>query len=170
MRFIKMKYTNLFLSIVLVSMISSCKKYLDVVPDNVATIDNAFTQRSSAEKYLFTCFSYMPRHGDMDDNIAFGAGDEVWYFYPPRDISTNFWNIARGEQNSSDPYGDYWTGDKGGTDLYQGIRDCNIFLDNISKVKDMDDGEKNYDLARANRMRNVLKTTLGNLTERLLSK
>ena len=42
---------------------SSCKKYLDVTPDNIATIENAFTMRKEAEKYLFTCYSYLPSHG-----------------------------------------------------------------------------------------------------------
>lgn len=36
--------------------ISACKKYLDVVPDNVAVIENAFKLRNEAEKYLFTCY------------------------------------------------------------------------------------------------------------------
>jgi hypothetical protein len=139
----KMKYAKIILSITALLALVSCKKFLDVVPDNVATIENAFSQRSSAEKYLFTCFSYMPKHGHHDNNPAFTAGDEIWYMYPSRDVSTNFWNIARGEQNSSDPLGDFWTGDKGGTKLYQGIRDCNIFLENIWKTKDMDEGEKN---------------------------
>ncbi|HEX7903898.1 MAG TPA: RagB/SusD family nutrient uptake outer membrane protein [Chitinophagaceae bacterium] len=137
-----MKNLKIIFFVILLSFFYSCKKFLDVVPDNIATIENAFTQRSSAEKYLFTCFSYLPRHGDFNSNPAFTAGDEVWYMYPARDVSTNFWNIARGEQSSNDPLGDFWTGDKGGTKLFQGLRDCNIFLENIWKVKDMDQGEK----------------------------
>ncbi|HEY1202501.1 MAG TPA: RagB/SusD family nutrient uptake outer membrane protein, partial [Niastella sp.] len=78
-----MKKINL-LFIILLLVAGSCKKYLDVVPDQVGTIDNAFTQRSTAEKFLFTCYSYMPKNGDMDDNPAFNAGDEVWYMDPIR--------------------------------------------------------------------------------------
>jgi hypothetical protein len=33
----------------------SCKKYLDVTPENVGTIDYAFRNRNEAENYLFTC-------------------------------------------------------------------------------------------------------------------
>ena len=138
-----MKQFSILFFIVILGLVPSCKKFLDVVPDNIATIENAFTQRTSAEKYLFTCFSYMPRHGNHDNNVAMTAGDEIWYMYPSRDVSTNFWNIARGEQNASNPLGDFWSGDRGGTKLYQGIRDCNIFLENIGKVKDMNDSEKN---------------------------
>ena len=140
-----MKHLKISLLIFVVVCAWSCKKYLDVVPDNVATIENAFTQRSSAEKYLFTCFSYMPRHGDYNasnvGNPGLSAGDEIWIF-GERDVSPNFWNIARGLQNATNPYGDYWSGDKGGTKLFQGLRDCNIFLDNISKVPDMSQYEK----------------------------
>lgn len=141
-----MKQFKIILFISIFSLLAGCKKFLDVVPDNVATIDNAFTQRSSAEKYLFTCFSYMPRHGDLNgstiQNPGFVCADEMWFFYPSRDIATDLWNVARGQQNSTDPLGDFWTGDNAGSRLYQGLRDCNIFLENIHKVPDMDQQEK----------------------------
>jgi len=133
----------LLFSIVLAGTFS-CKKYLDVVPDNIATIDYAFTLRTSAEKYLFNCFSYMPTHGNFNFNPAMSAGDEVWYMDPPLDVAgaVNFWNIARGQQNASDPWGDFWLGQRQGKNLWIAIRDCNIFLDNIHKVPDMQEYEK----------------------------
>src|SRR5215216_6180525 len=129
---------------VLVAILSSCKKYLDVVPDNIATIDYAFTLRTSAEKYLFNCYSYMPAHGHFNTNVAMSAGDEVWYMDPPTDVAgaAVFWTIARSQQNSNDPAGDFWLGQRQGKNLWIAIRDCNIFLDNIHKVPDMDDYEK----------------------------
>jgi hypothetical protein len=113
---------------------SSCRKYLDVVPDDVATLDNAFATRIEAQKFLFTCYSWMPHNGDVNGDPAMLGGDEMWlspttpYYY---------FNIAEGHQNVVDPYGgNFWK------QLYQGIRDCNIFLDNIDKVPDMDETEK----------------------------
>ncbi|HTG55175.1 MAG TPA: hypothetical protein VL943_02815, partial [Niabella sp.] len=41
------------------SSLSSCKKYLDIVPDNVGTLDYAFRNKNEAENYLFTCYSTM---------------------------------------------------------------------------------------------------------------
>jgi len=137
-----MKLFQLYLVLGLLLATVACKKYLDVVPDNVATIDNAFTLRSSAERYLFTCYSYMPRTGSFNDNPAMNAGDELWYMFPSKDINTNFWNIARGEQNASAPLGNFWEGTNSGRPLFTGIRDCNIFLENIHKVPDMDRFEK----------------------------
>ena len=121
----------------------SCKKYLDVVPDNIATIDHAFNMRQQAEKFLFTCYSYIPRHsavsGSANENPAISGGDELWFhnFYLPYS-----WNIARGFQNVVNPYNNYWQGSMGGKDLYQGISDCNIFLENIGRTPDLEQGER----------------------------
>ncbi len=44
-----------FLVLVFVIALPGCKKYLNIVPDDVATIDNAFTLIQDAIKYLGTC-------------------------------------------------------------------------------------------------------------------
>lgn len=114
--------------------------YLDVVPDNVATIDNAFTMRSEAIKYLATCYSYLPQDGDPTRNPAYMAGDEFWLDYPTLSIDGTNWNIARGNQNVTNPYVNYWDGA-----MFNGIRDCNIFLENIrnpEKVRDLTQDER----------------------------
>ncbi|MDD4591822.1 MAG: RagB/SusD family nutrient uptake outer membrane protein [Parabacteroides sp.] len=129
-----------FKSLILIAIICvSCSDYLDVVPDNIATIDNAFTSRSTAEKYLFTCYSFMPSHGNIDQQ-AFTIGDEFWLPYPQ--IPNYFYNnafeiIARGKQNSVDPSLNYWDGQNGGKAMFQGIRDCNIFLEKINNVPEL---------------------------------
>src|SRR3546814_2027650 len=118
---------------------SACSNYLDVVPDNVATLENAFTMRSAAEKFLFTCYSWMPLHANSGANGHL-LGDELWGVYPHNTISS--WKVARGEQNVVSPILNYWDGGSGGKDMYSAIRDCNIFLENIGKVPDMEDMEK----------------------------
>src|SRR5690606_8340556 len=119
---------------VLITITGSCRKYLDIVPDGIATIDNAFTTRISAEKYLFTCYSYMPKQGDVASNPSFTAGEE--YFAATNEVSTNGSlggigaNIQYGNQNANSPYADAWMGygnlNAPGRSLYQGISDCNI--------------------------------------------
>ncbi len=48
-------------------MLGSCMKgFLDIVPDNVPTLDHAFATRLEAEKYLFTCYAYLPQEGHPD--------------------------------------------------------------------------------------------------------
>ncbi|RBL90875.1 RagB/SusD family nutrient uptake outer membrane protein [Chitinophaga flava] len=131
-----MRY-KILITLVLIAGLSSCSKYLDVVPDNVPTIDNAFTLRTSAEKYLFTCYSYMPKNGHFNDNVAFNGGDEVWYDDPIRDVDPTFFNIAKGLQSMTSPLANYWSGSARGTSLFVGIRDCNTFLANIGKVREL---------------------------------
>jgi hypothetical protein len=115
------------------TLFTSCD-YLDVIPDNVATIDNAFTMRYEAEKYLFTCYSYMPKDGNPGADPAMEGGDEIWRL---NNQGSQFFSMARGYQNVTAPYGDnFWV------NLYRGLRDCNIFLENIEQVPDMNAFEK----------------------------
>ena len=115
----------------------SCN-FLDVVPDNVATTDHAFKLRNEAEKYLFTLYSYLPRNGDVYFNTGMLAGDELWIPYETSIGNVFSFEIARGNQRTSDPYVNAWSGNWNGGGpgdnypLFQGIRHCNIFLENIS--------------------------------------
>lgn len=127
------------LSVVSVFFFIGCDSFLDVTPDNVATIDYAFRLRSTAERFLFTCYSYMPSHGSLNENPAFLAGDELWLV----PTSTNSaWMIARGNQKVVEPYVNAWQGGNDSKDLYEGIRQCNVFLDNIDLVPDISETEK----------------------------
>lgn len=131
-----------FISVSLVA----CNKYLDVVPNNAATLDHAFRMRSTAEKVLFTCYSYVPysTKGDVYnivDDPALLAGDEWWI--PDLVLPTvTIANIIRGNQNVVSPHGDSWEGRNRGVHLYNAIRECNIFLENIDRVPDLKDDEK----------------------------
>lgn len=122
-------------------LVGACGNFLDVVPDNVATLENAFTMRNTAERYLFTCYSYMPTHGTYEAHPGLAAGDETWL--PVNIVDDNpVHNIARGQQRVLDPYMNFWEGRQGATDLYGGIRDCNIFLENVGNVPDLEEFER----------------------------
>lgn len=112
--------------------LASCEKFIDVVPDNVPTIDNAFSIRTEAEKYLFTCYSYLPEEGQYSGNPAFGGGDEIWQDPGFSTIDPQPMYIAMGNQTAGNPYMARWD------PLYKGIRDCNIFLENVDKVVDLE--------------------------------
>ena len=119
-------------TLIFLAVLSSCKKFLDVVPDNLATIDNAFTMRTQAKKFLFTCYSFMPRNGTLWDDPAMVGGDELWEI-PERGA---YLDMAKGFLSKVGPLGDRWS------PMYQGIRDCNIFLENIGGVPDMLEPER----------------------------
>jgi starch-binding outer membrane protein, SusD/RagB family len=145
------------------TMLTGCEKYLDVVPDNVATLDNAFTLRNEAEKYLFTLYAYLPKNGDGWYNAGLMSGDEIFL---PLGIPNSFhaaFQIALGQQNSNLPLFDEWSGTrKGGSSgnnnawnhqkMWVGINHCNRFIENIVKpgnVADMDSLEINQWVAEA---------------------
>ena len=133
------KKVYLFL-IVILSSFTSCD-YLNIVPDNIATIEYAFRNRTEAEKYLFTCYSYLPGQGSLYWDPAMSGSDDSWFH---QFIPWTTRNIALGRQNSNDAYMNYWDGNQGANkNLWQGIRDCNIFLENIDQALDLPDYEKN---------------------------
>lgn len=122
--------------------IGSCN-YLDIVPDNVPTIEYSFRNRTVAEKYLYTCYSYRPGIGSVDNDPAMNGSDETWQRYATGGWPT-FQNslIARGFQSLTNPVLNFWDGENNGSGLWKGIRDCNIFLENIDQVLDLTDFEK----------------------------
>lgn len=130
-------------------MIFSCKDYLDVVPDNIPSIDHAFENRKEAEGFLFGIYSFIPRSNHLDMNPGLTAGDEGWLIQPAQ-FYTNpiLWKIALGEQNSQSPLGNYWSSHQSGGNvqgasrLWTAIRDANIFLENIHKPFDLDEYER----------------------------
>lgn len=124
----------------------SCKKYLDVIPDNVATIGNAFALRNEAERYLYTCYSFLPQNGNPLYNVGYMSGDEVWTPLDEREFISYGFRSARGGQSAANPYLDAWNGNNqgGGSGsnygLFKAIRNCNLFLENVSdetKVRDL---------------------------------
>ncbi|WP_343319014.1 RagB/SusD family nutrient uptake outer membrane protein [Sphingobacterium multivorum] len=140
-----MKLYKILILGVLIFSVVSCKKYLDVIPDNIATIDNAFSLRNQAEKYLFTCYSFLPKLGDMENPAFLGSGE---FITPnpgisPLDANQKLIDLAYGQQNKVSPIYNAWDGENGPRSYYQGIRHCNIFLENIGRVPDIKESERN---------------------------
>ena len=124
--------------------VPSCN-YLDVMPDNIATIEIVFNNRSTALNYLSTLYWYIPETGKIGSDPGMDVGDEIWYY---SDKSTDFQNtttfwLAMGRQNTGNPLLDFWNGTNYGKPLFKGHRNCNIFLENIDNVRDMTVQEKN---------------------------
>lgn len=126
----------------------SCKKYLDVVPNNVGTLDYAFSNRNEAENYLFGCYNtFQSLNRDVVNNVGFVTSSEI--VYPNLDdnpfntlTGPGFKLIRGGIQNVSDPVIDHWNGANGGQPIYIALRRCNIMLENINKPFDLKEPEK----------------------------
>ena len=140
----KSYYKYLFMTILAISCVS-CKKYLDVTPDNVGTIDYAFRNRNEAENYLFTCYATIQQLTYVQNNPGFTTSAEIIF---PNDLTdfqgidpTGF-NLIRGTQNSGNPGLNYWDGENGGQSTWKAIRRCNTMLENIDKPIDLGADEK----------------------------
>ena len=120
--------------------ISSCG-YLDVVPDQIPTLDDAFADRYTAEQYLATCYWGLPKAAGWNENPGFLGSMEI--IMNPAFRGEPGMRHALGEDNMTNPTINYWgsTG-TGVRSLYAGIRECNTFLDNIGKVNDLKDRER----------------------------
>ena len=132
---------NLYIRVILVitiAMVSGCNNWLDVVPDNLPTVNDAFSNRETALKSLFTCYSYLPDPTNPFGYPAyFSNRDEFEYGLSPHPFQGYASAISRGEQNSNSPLLNYWSGGNGGTSMFQAINVCNLFLDEIHRPRDM---------------------------------
>jgi hypothetical protein len=119
----------------------SCN-YLDIVPDDIPTLEHAFHDRPRAQRYLHTCYSYLPAFGTAYDPGL--VTDEIWsnpersYNFPNMGCDILYYN----GNNTTSPILDFWNGLNGGSPLWQGIRDCNTFLENFGQVIDLNEHEK----------------------------
>ena len=127
----------------IIASISSCS-FLDVVPDDVVTVDHAFENMATAERYLATCYHYIPEQNDPGRNTGMMGGDEVWTEetnYRPFDAQG--WNVARGLLSAALPVNNYWDQkSQAGSavpSMYKAIRDCNVFIENVSDMNKIPD-------------------------------
>ncbi|WP_298708661.1 RagB/SusD family nutrient uptake outer membrane protein [Chitinophaga sp.] len=119
----------------------SCNKYLDVVPDNIPTIDDAFSDRYNAMKFLATCYWGIPKSAGWNENPAMLGAMELIF---NRDRRTQGgMQYALGENSAVLAITNYWSsGSNMVRSLYAGMRDCNTFLENIDGVMDVNRYEK----------------------------
>lgn len=137
-----MKNNLIKFSVLLVLLVSapSCNKFLDVVPSNIAVIEDAFSTRDAAERFLATLYGYLPEYSSIAYPANLG-GDEMIVNI---NVSRN-WDARRlsiGGQNANQPLLGYWGNENTNSNMFIALRDCNIFLENISLPFDLEDFEE----------------------------
>jgi len=132
-----MKKMKKYIFLLFLPLISSCSDYLDVVPDKTQDISQLFERREAAYKALSTCYHYLPQEDGVYSTYAF-ASDELT---TPISQETPGVELMRGKQTADNPLMGLWdeTYPYGRTQysLWDGIRSCNTFIENIDLVKDM---------------------------------
>lgn len=132
-----MKIFRLIILVLLISQFYQCE-FVDVVPEEAPTLEHAFSNRAVTYKFMNTCYSHLPDPTDPFYYPAhFTSEDELEFKDSRAENNSIAGKIADGLQSASNPLQDYWSGRNGGKALYVGIRDCNIFLENIHKPQDI---------------------------------
>lgn len=126
------KIINLLAIVFVVTGLSSCKKFLDQVPNDRLTLEETFSSRTTAEKFLNNIYSNIPNEfgqrgpgGDENAGPWTGASDEaeyVWSFVQSNDMNVGNWD------GNSGFVGDFWY------HYYRGIRSASFFIANIDKA------------------------------------
>lgn len=137
------------MTLLALALLSSCKKYLDVVPDNVATLESSFVNANETQAYLFGCYSSLQNLSDVRRNAGFTTSGEIIFPFPLQDQTIlggpngdAGFQILRGTQNSANPILNYWDGYNMGLNLWQSIRRCNTLIDNINIPRDLNPYDK----------------------------
>lgn len=130
-----MKLIHKSLIFLCVVMCSSCN-FLDIVPDEKPTEEDAFKNPQQTERYLYSCYAYIPNPRHSTSSLDLMTGDEV---VTPWEHET-FGKFAQGNYTPSNPYINYWH------DLFKGIRQCYLLKKNLGSVPGLSDELKSaYD-------------------------
>lgn len=124
---------------------SSCD-YLNIVPDNTVQITSIFENKDKAYGALAGCYSFLPNPSYDRRTLALAGGEYTTIYTPKYIADTEFAQgekIILGQNSKTSPLFDYWsTWHTNYRPLYQGIRYCNMFLENINNVPDLSDADK----------------------------
>ena len=118
----KFSYKSLVLISVTLVTFSSCKKYLDQVPNDRITIDEVFQKKAASEQYLANVYNYVDDYTTAYNGSPWiGNSDNLdvtWSKYPTYPLGQL--NLSAGN-DLFDNWGHY----------YQGIRSATYFMNHI---------------------------------------
>lgn len=106
-----------FVFIFLLGIVTSCD-YLDIVPDERPTEEDAFKDKKAAENYLYSCYAFMPR--ERTGVSLYQTGEVV------TDFDRAFLQGSYSSANIGEFH--YWSR------MYAGIKRCYSLIDNVDKV------------------------------------
>ena len=116
---------------------TSCSDYLDKTPDDATsiTLEEVFSSEIYTERFLLRAYDYLPCETNYNDNDYWalgawsGASDEMnitWTYPMAKEMNRGSWNpkMLEGSSSQGTSYAMWWR-------YYEGIRQCNVFLENI---------------------------------------
>jgi len=135
------KIINFLVIVTLWFSAPSCSNFLDVVPDNVFQYEDFFTSRQQGLNALASLYVMMP--GD-NWRGTLPLGDE-YSFVTTYALSSRTAvpgaSIMSGEQSSSNPLLNFWTGNllpsPYNVGMWVVLRECDQFIRNVDRIPDM---------------------------------
>lgn len=126
----------------LIFSIMSCKDFLDVVPDNTATVEDVFATKEKAWNALSKIYSSLPLINSAVYS-EYSLGDEYRLYLGNQIDSRSLPDVInRGDQTQMDPILGLWSGTRGARNLYKAIYDTNLFIEKIDDTIGMKETEK----------------------------
>lgn len=120
-------YYILIIAVLSLFSFTACD-YLDIVPDEVATEDDAFATVQAAENFLYSCYSFIPNPRSGTSSLDWFTGDEIVTAFEHE----TFANFPRGNYTANAPIISYWN------TLFSGIKQCYLLKRNIDKTPDLE--------------------------------
>lgn len=120
-------FITLLLAIGFSSFVTSCN-YLDIIPDGTATEKDAFNNPKATERYLYSCYGYIPSPSNGTGSIDFLGGDEVVTPFAHETPS----RFNEGIYTATNPILSYWN------NLFAGIRYCYTLIEKVDEVPNLD--------------------------------
>ncbi|MCW3786814.1 RagB/SusD family nutrient uptake outer membrane protein [Plebeiibacterium sediminum] len=121
-------------------LLPSCDSYLDQVPDeDILSVPAIFETRDGAERWMKDVYAGVPTlyGGEFQDPGLLGGDEFVGGQYSRTSTYLSMFYIADGQQSAVAPYGDIWRFNG----IYNNIRFCNTFLENLNDVYNLRPGE-----------------------------
>lgn len=114
---------NILYLLVLAIIMGSCN-FLDIVPDERPTEKDAFEDIEAAERFMYSCYAFLPKPRSGHQSLDLMTGDEVVTAFEHE----SFASFPKGNYTAANPVISYWN------TFFQGIKQCYILLNNIDLV------------------------------------
>jgi hypothetical protein len=133
-----MKMRNVLSGLFIGLLLAGCD-FLDIVPDDTPALSDAFKNETTAEAFLYTCYSYQYDYFDFRGTPGLATSNELVCAYHWTAEWFGCVEFNSGVYSSSSPLMNPWGGfsyyNYTSPSLYQAIRQCYIFLSNIDAAK-----------------------------------
>lgn len=125
------KINRLLIAASLLFSLASCD-YLDIVPDEKEKAEDAFEDLNAAQRYLYSCYAYLPLPANGSGSLDLMTGDEVVTAFEHE----TFASFPKGNYTASNTVISYWN------TLFQGLRQCYMLQNNLANVPGMSDSQR----------------------------